>query len=112
MSSQSLRMPKIFDNDGDRRSRVRKTLFDALGVAAEDGLLGGQGFVEHTYLWRGTRRRSMYISRPSKNSPSIVCAGAKVPPRSFSECRSTSAAGCPPTIAHILIALATKMGPA
>jgi hypothetical protein len=47
---------KIFDNDGNRRSKVRKTLFDALGVAAEDGLLGGQGFVEHAYLWRGTRR--------------------------------------------------------
>jgi hypothetical protein len=45
-----------FDNDGNRRSKVRKTLFDALGVAAEDGLLGGQGFVEHTYSWRGTRR--------------------------------------------------------
>ena len=45
-----------YDNDGNRRSKVRKTLFDALGVTAEDGLLGGQGFVEHIYLWRGTRR--------------------------------------------------------
>jgi hypothetical protein len=45
-----------FDNDGNRRSKVRKTLFDALGVATEDGLLGGQGFVEHAYSWRGTRR--------------------------------------------------------
>jgi hypothetical protein len=45
-----------YDNDGNRRSKARKTLFDALGVAAEDDLLGGQGFVEHAYLWRGTRR--------------------------------------------------------
>jgi hypothetical protein len=45
-----------YDNDGNRRSKVRKTLFDALGVAAEDGLLGGQGFVEHACSWRGTRR--------------------------------------------------------
>jgi hypothetical protein len=45
-----------YDNEGNRRSKIRKTLFDALGVAAEDGLLGGQGFVEHAYSWRGTRR--------------------------------------------------------
>jgi hypothetical protein len=45
-----------YDNDGNRRSKAQKILFDALGVPTEGGLLGAQGFVEHSYLWRGTRR--------------------------------------------------------
>jgi hypothetical protein len=45
-----------YDNDGTRRSTIRKILFDALGITADGGLLGGQGFAEYTYLWRGTRR--------------------------------------------------------
>src|SRR5262249_49111544 len=46
----------LYDNDGNRRSKVRKTLFGELGVTVDDDLLRGQGFVEHATMWRGTRR--------------------------------------------------------
>ena len=45
-----------YDNDGTRRSRIQKTLFDALGISTNGGLLAGQGVAEYSYVWRGTRR--------------------------------------------------------
>jgi hypothetical protein len=44
------------DNNSTRRSRIQKTLFEALGVSTNGGLLAGQGVAEYAYLWRGTRR--------------------------------------------------------
>jgi hypothetical protein len=44
------------DNDGTRRSRLQKILFEALGLAADGTLLGAQPFVQYEYSWRGTKR--------------------------------------------------------
>lgn len=48
-----------YDNDGNRRRKVRDLLFAALGVSAPNGgeLLNAQGFIEVPHLWRGTRRQ-------------------------------------------------------
>jgi hypothetical protein len=45
------------DNDGTRRSRLQKILFEALGIAADHTLLGAQPFVPYEHHWRGTKRR-------------------------------------------------------
>jgi hypothetical protein len=44
------------DNDGTRRSKLQRILFDALGIAADNTMLGGQPFHAYEHLWRGTRR--------------------------------------------------------
>ena len=48
-----------YDNDGNRRRKVRDLLFAALGVSQPNGgeLLNAQGFIEVPHLWRGTRRQ-------------------------------------------------------
>jgi hypothetical protein len=48
-----------YDNDGNRRRKVRDLLFAALGVGQPNGgeLLNAQGFIEVPHLWRGTRRQ-------------------------------------------------------
>lgn len=48
-----------YDNDGNRRRKVRDLLFAALGVGPPNGgeLLNAQGFIEVPHLWRGTRRQ-------------------------------------------------------
>jgi hypothetical protein len=48
-----------YDNDGNRRRKIRDMLFAALGVSGANGgeLLNAQGFIEITHLWRGTRRQ-------------------------------------------------------
>ncbi|MBK1724011.1 DUF6079 family protein [Thiocystis violacea] len=43
---------RINDNDGNRRRLVREMVFDAFGIRDDNQL-----FVEHEWLWRGTRRR-------------------------------------------------------
>ncbi len=44
------------DNDGTRRSRLQRILFDMLGIAADNTLFGAQPFYAYEHLWRGTRR--------------------------------------------------------
>ena len=44
------------DNDGTRRSKLQRILFDMLGISAEGSLLGAQPFYAHEHPWRGTRR--------------------------------------------------------
>ena len=48
-----------YDNDGNRRRKVRDLLFAALGIGEPNGgeLLKAQGFIEVPHLWRGTRRQ-------------------------------------------------------
>jgi hypothetical protein len=48
-----------YDNDGNRRRKVRDLLFSALGIGEPNGgeLLNAQGFVEVPHIWRGTRRQ-------------------------------------------------------
>ncbi|WP_295622776.1 DUF6079 family protein [uncultured Lamprocystis sp.] len=43
---------RINDNDGNRRRLVKEMVFDAFGIRDDTQL-----FVEHEWLWRGTRRR-------------------------------------------------------
>lgn len=45
------------DNDGTRRSRLQRMVFEALGIAPAGTLLSGQGFIEIEHVWRGTKRR-------------------------------------------------------
>ncbi|TDH61146.1 phage resistance protein [Dankookia rubra] len=45
-----------YDNDGTRRSRLQKILFEALGLPADSSLLGTQPFVQYEHPWRGTSR--------------------------------------------------------
>jgi len=47
-----LEQARINDNDGNRRRLMRDMVFDAFGIRDD-----GQLFVEHEFLWRGTRRR-------------------------------------------------------
>ncbi|TIR29941.1 MAG: phage resistance protein [Mesorhizobium sp.] len=44
------------DNDGTRRSKLQRILFDMLGVAVDNTLLGAQPFHAYEHVWRGTRR--------------------------------------------------------
>ena len=44
------------DNDGTRRSRLQKILFEALGLGTDGSLLGAQPFVQYEHPWRGTKR--------------------------------------------------------
>jgi hypothetical protein len=46
-----------YDNDGNRRRKVRDSLFTAFGIP-DGGLLNQQGFVEVPHLWRGTKRQA------------------------------------------------------
>ena len=45
-----------FDNDGTRRTRLQRLLFEGLGFPLDASLLGGQPFVPHDHAWRGTKR--------------------------------------------------------
>ncbi|MBK5938347.1 phage resistance protein [Halochromatium roseum] len=47
-----LEQARINDNDGNRRRLVREMVFEAFGIRDDNQL-----FVEHDWLWRGTRRR-------------------------------------------------------
>ena len=44
------------DNDGTRRSKLQRILFDMLGISVEGSLLGAQPFHAYEHLWRKTRR--------------------------------------------------------
>jgi hypothetical protein len=44
------------DNDGTRRSKLQRILFDMLGITADTTLFGAQPFHAYLHLWRGTRR--------------------------------------------------------
>ena len=44
------------DNDGTRRSRLQKILFEALEIASDTSLMAGQPFVQYEHSWRGTKR--------------------------------------------------------
>ena len=44
------------DNDGTRRSKLQRILFDMLGIPADNTLFGTQPFLDYEHLWRGTRR--------------------------------------------------------
>lgn len=46
----------VYDNDGTRRTRLKRILFEMLGLPYDEGLLGGQPFVQHDHPWRGTKR--------------------------------------------------------
>jgi len=45
------------DNDGTRRSKLQRILFDMLGIGADDTMFSGQPFYAHEHLWRGTQRQ-------------------------------------------------------
>jgi hypothetical protein len=45
-----------YDNDGNRRRKVREILFAGFGIP-DGGLLNQQGFVEVPHMWRGTKRQ-------------------------------------------------------
>ncbi|RKT46659.1 phage resistance protein [Thiocapsa rosea] len=47
-----LEQARINDNDGNRRRLVKEMVFDAFGIRDDNQL-----FVEHEWVWRGTRRR-------------------------------------------------------
>ena len=42
---------RVFDNPGNRQSRIRGMLFQSLGIPDQDEM-----FVGHNFLWRGSRR--------------------------------------------------------
>ncbi len=42
---------RVFDNPGNRQSRIRGMLFQSLGIPDQDEL-----FMTHNFLWRGSRR--------------------------------------------------------
>jgi len=44
------------DNDGTRRSRLQKTLFEMIGIPDDSSLMSSQPFVQYEHHWRGTRR--------------------------------------------------------
>lgn len=46
-----LEQAKIHDNEANRRQLVKELVFDAFGVKDDQGL-----FIEHSLLWKGTRR--------------------------------------------------------
>ena len=49
---------RVFDNPGNRQSRIRGMLFQSLGIPDQDEM-----FIGHNFLWRGSRR-SCSNSRP------------------------------------------------
>lgn len=44
------------DNDGQRRSKLQRILFEALGLREDGTLIGAQPFVNYEHSWRGTKR--------------------------------------------------------
>ncbi|MCR9292939.1 MAG: hypothetical protein NXI32_09495 [bacterium] len=42
---------RVFDNPGNRQSRIRGMLFQSLGIPDQDEM-----FISHNFLWRGSRR--------------------------------------------------------
>jgi hypothetical protein len=44
------------DNDGTRRSKLQRILFDMLGIATDTGLIAAQSLHAYEHIWRGTRR--------------------------------------------------------
>jgi hypothetical protein len=42
---------QVFDNAGNRQSRIRKMLFESLGIPEQDEM-----FISHNFVWRGSRR--------------------------------------------------------
>lgn len=44
------------DNDGTRRSKLQRILFDMLQIAADNTLIGAQPFHPYEHSWRGTKR--------------------------------------------------------
>ncbi|MHB8974048.1 MAG: hypothetical protein ACYC4N_26735 [Pirellulaceae bacterium] len=42
---------RVFDNPGNRQTRIRGMLFQSLGIPDQDEL-----FISHNFLWRGSRR--------------------------------------------------------
>lgn len=42
---------RVFDNPGNRQSRIRGMLFQSLGIADQDEM-----FISHNFVWRGSRR--------------------------------------------------------
>jgi hypothetical protein len=44
------------DNDGTRRSKLQRILFEMLGIGTDNTLFGAQPFHAYEHLWRGTRR--------------------------------------------------------
>ena len=44
------------DNDGQRRSRLQRLVFDMLGLGEDDTLTASQPFVSYEHAWRGTKR--------------------------------------------------------
>ena len=42
---------RVFDNPGNRQSRIRGLLFQSLGIPDQDEM-----FIGHSFLWRGSRR--------------------------------------------------------
>ena len=42
---------RVFDNPGNRQSRIRGMLFQSLGIPDQDEL-----FISHNFVWRGSRR--------------------------------------------------------
>ncbi len=47
---------KVYDNQGNRRRKIRELLFDQLGIEDKDEM-----FLEHEFAWRGTRRTFQVI---------------------------------------------------
>lgn len=45
------------DNDGSRRSKLQRILFEMLSIAQDNSLIGAQAFYDYEHLWRGTRRK-------------------------------------------------------
>ena len=51
-----------FDNEGTRRGRLQRLLFEGLGLLPDTSLLGGQSFVAFDHPWRGTKRQvDLYV---------------------------------------------------
>lgn len=58
------------DNDGQRRSKLQRILFDALGIREDGTLIGAQPFVSYEHSWRGTKREvDLYFEAVAEVSP-------------------------------------------
>jgi hypothetical protein len=58
------------DNDGSRRSKLQRILFDALGIREDGTLIAAQPFVSYEHNWRGTKREvDLYFEAVAEVSP-------------------------------------------
>ena len=59
-----IKAAQVYDNSGNRQTRIRTMLFSSLGIPEQDEM-----FITHSFLWRGSRRQCDVLFTNVHNLP-------------------------------------------